>query len=762
MGLFSSKKVISVSAVTLPLVEAPKKPYVVTVAGAVYRREDVTSAILNMIHSNPAARIPGVHAYARDHYTLGLPQGKALNYSNINLDRIDEVLLSALGGSPPLKAVGAAYMTISPTIAAYPHLYNVRQYDRMTNLIAVPPVDLVWVQPPEPGSIDVASANKEIRLKSVAVALDGVSLDITYGLFLEQPVINYDDFSYGGVISMQYVEEPYSYIENISLPEAPTITWGEEYLVAFYNELAGDGVTPISGDKPWLYRVSSNVYPDLRSTEVPTALDYFPVIPLRYNNKDLMGTAYESTPLYTTSRELARRMNLDLDALSGKLNSNESIADIDHAYVMYGINVRTEVPASLKYLHKFFEQLYETQYTDQLEYLSKVGTPLYGLSAVNSLLAGTETGTFEENGLSVFLDYDYITSTTGFGVIGNNRTGNIEKELVEYTENVSQGLYQAVIPQVKGAMLLKLQVAPNVVHTIGVYGLEHRNLIYKGKSEYTSMLDVMRNPDENNLVIPLQFQLVQALTLQLRTELYSDAMLMIINAYQVTKLKWYQSSWFKVILVIVAVILIVISFIYGQAWVAALVAKGYAAITAVTIVLAHIVGISMIVSAAAKYLVNQFGAKWGVIGTVILMVVAAVLSQGRSLLGSLEAFALVTAQTCLQMSAALIGATNEFLIKAGQEIVNDYVDFQADLSERYEELKTAEDLLNNSNDVNPLLYIKPARFKIVPNESPDRFYSRCLELPAYTMFTIHGQVANYCTQLLKLPELPAINTYLET
>lgn len=764
MGMFSSKRTVTVSAQTMHLMEAPKDPWVSTVLGAVVREDSIPMALLNFIHSSLSVSIPHIYNYARDEYTLGLPQGQALNNSYVDLAYIETILLQEFGGVPLLRCEGAAFMNISPTIAAYPFLYGTRQWNQFTNLVETPPVGIVWQQDPTEGSINMATVRKEVHLKSATVAANGVSIDLVYALLVERPVaVSYPDPSFENnlisAIEMQFIEEPYTFAENIPYMDAPTITWGEEFLVAIYRAYVND--LPVGLEKAWIYRISSGTYPSIGINGRPLPDEYFPVIPLRYENVDMFNAAHAVTPLYITSKKLAKIGKMDLNLLAEKLNANPNIAEIDHAYVMYGINIRTEIPACLMYLHSFFQQLYEVQYSSKLDYLDSLGTvPLFGTSPINSVSSNSPTSTFEEHGLLVFLDYDYVTSDITPGVVGNGKLWNVSKEFVEYSEEVkySSLIYTTVN---KALLILKLQIAKNVIHTIKVYGLEHRNLIYEGRSEVTSLLDVVKDKEENNLVIPLQFKLIRDMTLRNRMSIFPEAVLMIVNTYQITVGKWYQSTWFQIIMVIVAVVLIVICLIIpGLQWLSGVIAKG---LTVALALEAAITVLTMVaVSVAAKYLVRTFGAKLGIIATIVLLVVAAVLSQGTGTVGMVNTFVIYTAQISLQLSAAIISSSNEFLIEAGEKIKNEYADFQTDLKDRYKELKTETDLLDLKADVDPLIFVRPARLKIVPNESPDQFYSRCLGLPAYTMSVTHDQIPSYFDRLLKLPVTLGNNTYTTT
>jgi len=769
MGIFSRKKVISVSANTMNLVDVSPKPFTDAVLVAVIDRRDITASLMKTMVNQVAASMPGIYKYARDEYTLGLPQGTALDYGNINLDTVDGVLLTELGNIPLYRATGAVYVDITPALAVYPHLVNVRHYNPNTNEISDYPAGLTWVQPVGPGSLNVSAAQKKVCLDSAAVGLDGVSIDITYSQYLERPIVTgYDDYLYEAIIELQFIREPYNYIENVPLADAPNITWGEDYMIAFYREYDVTGQIPTGPDMPWLYRISSNIFPQLDPANTAVAgLDYFPVIPLRHENKDLTEEIYKETPLFLTSKELARRTKIDIDGIAEKLNTNPNVGEMDHAYIMYGVNLRTEVPESLTYLHKFFESLYDLQSSNELQYLNKIGTTGYfGTEAVNTFAAAApnNTGVFTEYGLQLFLDYDYVKSLPSVGVVGNGRIGNITKTFVEYTEQILTGYYYEEysgesIPQyvtnTKGALILTLQVDVGIIHKIEVYGLELRNTIYRGRSEHTSMLDVIRDENENNLVIPLQYQMAQSFPLKSRNPLYNDALIIVVNSYQVTKLKWYQSSWFKVIIIIVAIVLIVVSLIAMQPQIAAAIAKG---VVAILTLIAVTLLISIAITLAATFIVKEFGLENSILGAIILTVVAVVLFiMGRGDAGS--KFLLTAASYVMQGATALISAANEFLIEQAAEILSEYEAFTALYNEAKKELEVSADLLKNKIDVNPLLFTRPERFRIVPNETPDAFYKRCLELPSNTMHLIHNEIPNYFTARLTLPRNLPIEMY---
>jgi len=298
----------------------------------------------------------------------------------------------------------------------------------------------------------------------------------------------------------------------------------------------------------------------------------------------------------------------------------------------------------------------------------------------------------------------------------------------------------------KNTLVIETQLPDGWIKRVTVHGLELSNRIYRKYTVDTSMRDVIMDSDENNLVLPLQFDIAESFTLPQRNTLYADSALMVINSYEITKLKWYQSSFFKFLVIVVALIITIWT---GQAWVLELAAAIGAGLAALLMFLATSFLIAFAIQVAATWLIKTYGDQFGVIGAIVMAVVAIVLTRGK---GTAEAmkFMMTTAQYILQGAMALISATNEFLVEEGKKIVNEYADFSAKLEDRYEDLKTATDLLEWKSDLDPLMFARPSRLRSMPSESPDAFYTRCLGLASNTMYVIHDEIPTFFDARLKL------------
>jgi hypothetical protein len=104
---------------------------------------------------------------------------------------------------------------------------------------------------------------------------------------------------------------------------------------------------------------------------------------------------------------------------------------------------------------------------------------------------------------------------------------------------------------------VKLQVTPTMCKVVTVHDLKHENLIYsrKGKRVITDIIDLIHDPNNNNLVIPLHFGIANAMPTLVKNMLYEESFIMVINTYDKQHTDWYESRAFSAILMVVALVL---------------------------------------------------------------------------------------------------------------------------------------------------------------------------------------------------------------
>lgn len=84
---------------------------------------------------------------------------------------------------------------------------------------------------------------------------------------------------------------------------------------------------------------------------------FFPVIPLRQNNQRISEIRPDIASI--NNRLLKRAYNISYQYLEDRLQEHESINDIDHAYLFYGVPLNAKDNASKLYLFKFFDYFFK-------------------------------------------------------------------------------------------------------------------------------------------------------------------------------------------------------------------------------------------------------------------------------------------------------------------------------------------------------------------------------------------------------------------
>ncbi|RLB94503.1 MAG: hypothetical protein DRH26_01065 [Deltaproteobacteria bacterium] len=754
----ASKIYVSTSA--LGLIDVSGTPVKDAIITSLLEGTKLPEAIMKAVFNGMGVKMRRAHAYAKDHYTLGLPQGKTAKIIDIENSDINQYIVTDTGHTDGVYTNGFTYAPLTPAITVLPFLFNDRVYDMGTTEIFNYPPGLTF-------SAGVATFPQRVTVDYIRTNADNISADIGYLKEVYRPFtisVRHEEYTEGDHYSYVYYTHHIEYkwtqdgvifIENVPIPDVGDLTYGEETLIAFYQKLNSLGEIR-SRDDAWVYRTSEDLYPELKPDPTAPIVDEFlPVVPIRYKNDDLTDISLAETDLYKTSTKLLKHLKLSLNTFGNLVNKNPDVDDIDHAYVMFGVDLQTEHKESILYLIEFFERLYQYNQTkNYTDFVNNLDEPIVLNTAQNIFEAASgDTSSFEEYGLDLTIHYDYITVESYSGTVGTGEIGEVEKSIVGYTVTINLGpgipahgeaeygdgsVPDRYYDSKRAYLKLKIQETEVIVKEVRVYNLSVVNDIYKDHDVTTTIRDVGEDSDEHNLLLPLQFNLSETFTFPQRNALYAKSSMMVINSYEKVKVKWYQTGFFKFLVIVVAIIITIWT---GQGWVAGLaVAAGQGALYLI-MYLAMPFLIALALDMAMDWLVTVIGPKFALIAAVVALAVALVVPGAGTM--TLLNMQMTTSQVLLQGSAALVSSTNEFLVEEGQEIVDDYVDFQGKLEDRYEELKLAQDLLEWETHASPLSFILPSRFKSVPNETPTQFFQRCTGLPDNTMYTIHGEIPDF-------------------
>lgn len=377
MGLFDTKYSYQVSSVTYPLGsddEADRTDYLqYTVLNAILQSRPITESITKSYIRGRGMDLRRTYNYAREHYHYGLPASNYVYHSSPD----HELIRPTLEALHPNKTVFIAQTSIG--LGEYRwwaerHLTTKYGYDRVTKQFAFPPVG---IQANATVSFDISLGG---AITILMVNSDGNSKSISFKPADLIPRQHYLHLIYQTMQTFP-IEETSSTRPRVGGDEPGVITdmsyvirGGEiqETEVATITELTSSEVITrvrtevriMSRAQYMFYKLGSGVHPafDALFTSGSTTVvnsPWYPSYPIRLDNKSLEQHfppgEWEDHPLYKTGKKMFDKCGIDIDEITDKVLTNPQIAEIDFAYLTFGVELNTKQPESLKYLFEFFD-----------------------------------------------------------------------------------------------------------------------------------------------------------------------------------------------------------------------------------------------------------------------------------------------------------------------------------------------------------------------------------------------------------------------
>lgn len=758
---------------------------------ALFSGASITDVIIDMNIERTALtyKMNRMREYAKSTYTLGLPD---------SFFSASQILENSLVASAITEDTGAVngvevdFNYVNPLCFHHiviPHLLSVRDWDPSSNRICSYPEGMLTPVHPTLTTAII------ISIGSLALDDTGTKIRITY---VNNSLVLKDSDSIGTYYDpLSLSDEEKYFTEEYDIPTG--LRFDKDYCIAGYRVLDALGAP---GDQLhwWFYDVASELYPSLnKEATIDGSNNLLPVIPIRYDNQSLTNTEAQSTDLYQTSKTLLNKVNVDIDQLGSLIDDNPDVAEIDHAYAMFGINLQTEHNTSIRYLTEFFDYLADRSSISILDSIGHIlgtsnveGDPSAGSfidvtdkpyipqnrydmgffsDRIPSLTTSTHswqdsngetidlsivndatTVDFKEHGLDISLTYSYIRSDILVGSIGSVGTATMDKEKVDRQSTIlslGENDREAVSSWDESLLTLKLQISSNTYKRVQIKGLIHRNKIYREMDVRTTLSDIIDDPENNNLIIPLHYGVASSsIPLRLRSSLYEDSFVMVLNSIVRTKLAWYETNFFRVFTMIITYAIAAWS---GQYWLAELSAQLAAGYMAALAFVAQSIAVSIVVTYAFKMLAGVIGPELTALLAVVVMAVSISKFQGATILSSITKETLMKVSVCIAKGAE--AEVNSQLEEFGQE----YDKFLIDSEAKMEKLEEAQKLLE-SPDMLPfdLVHASAPRYReTTPNLSPSDYYKTKL-CPNIHVLSLQGPTVFYDLSLqLPKPDPPA-------
>lgn len=272
---------------------------------------------------------------------------------------------------------------------------------------------------------------------------------------------------------------------------------------------------------------------------------YSPPIPFRIDNKFLSD--YEDDTLYhLAKRAFTKAVGQNkYKSFENQIKDNDSIDDVDFAYLVLGVNLNTKTQEGKEYLFKFFQNLYENQPSGSKESSFFVSSNDNTNLSFNFIIEWSNSEHYYKSGSCIdgakagkyYLktEYDYETVMEEDG----SDSGNMVPVTVVTGEHT----------------LFCYQITDNSYEVYDYTGLNHINKVYKGKSVETSGKEALEDKDPSPFIVPLELNSWKELGLVKSNTLAQEVFQIIFNCYVSKKVRWYQSGFFQFALIVAAVVL---------------------------------------------------------------------------------------------------------------------------------------------------------------------------------------------------------------
>jgi len=745
---------------------------------------EIADGLLTGINASFTARANKFHTYGAEHYTYGLPnsyQEKYIIDSQLVVDTIefdegitiDHTYSISLG---PFEELIFLNSHVKDAYEFDPSRFDwingpppVVTWDELDALMYIPVWDSVNLQYYQTNNTPVY-----VRVIIPGEPIDDIPDEVTdwYEVYIE-------------------------YIDNVGATQQwrmPTGFYMGPYVEERFYHVRFEDVTKLDKVQYWFYKLGSNVYPELEAAADPIIVQnsFLPVVVVMRDKIWVQDD--ERTGLYETTEKILKKLTIDVDELKTDFEKQEAednaTGEPDKAnaekwdfLIHFGCPVHSNYRGSKEYVLEFFRYMLLNQQHTFSEYQTflaswngtkyKLPQPIEetnitagGLNGYNAdyrwsyIEEVTFPGTFiDENSDSLELKdmhsimYERTSTNATAYKVGIEQIHGVGTPIGEYGQNAfKKGYHDYVI----------FTRQDELSHTrILIMGLSMRYRIntrisaqdgYRWRYAIPTLFGDAEEKDE--FVIPIHKAAIDNVSFMYREEALADSLHGTVFLVERVKVKWYQQTFFKWLIVIIAVIVIILTYQYELLPALSLLAAGLAGGSAfvfwsVYVVLQFAVGI--LISTAGSII----GGEAGLAFTIIAMVLMA---------GGIKAFTskLTIAWTNVKASAgwgtamSFIQAVQPYLQttfniyenRALAALDAEMRDFIKSAKEKQEELDDAWAGLSSPSWLDPMDLV--ANFNGYFAESPDAFLSRSLN--ANPGVTANQQVYHFVEMALALPE----------
>lgn len=726
MGLFSSKKKISVATSVVRAIDDAQLPETAktSVIGAIVGGGSIVDELLEGLVNSIGVKADRAYEWAlREGYAYGLPKSTLVSRIQ-GKDVVQQVIEREVGA--PIEFDYYDYGPINSSHVGWLTLLEQYGYDPLTNTLGSltselgTPVylkDMVAVYTQD--SVDMADPGELEPLGTPATAGYSPERKAQIELGLQGHAVH-SPYRINPDATEDRVEVTYTYVQEDEIQEGLlTLSLGTfddeeaDYHQAKYFYVQ-DGVRKMGC---WTYLDGSNQYSEIEAifrTRYNELGRFFPIMYFRLKGQNLAQYGVHMTQAYKDSEKFARYLGMDYQTVADAVTNNPDIDDVEQAMMIMAVSAKGESEVELRYLFDYFNTLYfnsagpyqvnPTFAQQYAEYTPKAGQAVM----------------FQDNAFKFTMTFRGIGKRRiagSIGVVGSHAGGITSLQGANaryYRRQINATFYEEVTV-----------IDPKL--TYHIYGK------YSASGGYKS----------DALLIPLDRAITDLIPIQEREKLYSRSLHYVFNSKTETETKWYQSSAFRFVLIVV---MIIITIYTAGATVKGLIAAAAVGATALAIAVITKIVVAMAINYGLKLFVKEVGPE-----VAFVVAVLAIAVGGAMYLGSNSANTAMWAERLISVGNGLasnVQGETQRLIAGYQSDAQEFLLYSDALTD---ELKEVQKQLDSGLGIDPFEFIGRSP-QIVFGESPDDFYSRTVHSGNIGVVGISA-VTSFVDRALTLPDV---------
>lgn len=333
--------------------------------------------------------------------------------------------------------------------------------------------------------------------------------------------------------------------------------------------------------------------------------EFYPFMPIRINNVSITEPEFEDAYIATKAAYRKAYQGKNFNKLVDLVEDNESIDDIDYAYLCFGVSLNVKEMACRKYVYNFMEKMLPFQQSGSGDQIGGLATdiaaynialndlrawellvasadewtdipprpvlPVINSPATNSIQLKDTTFGFDYRLSWVHIEVDQFTGTFDLDPdLAGYQAPKVDDLLISsgptttwqvrdnYNKEPDQP--EVLITHELPSMYIYWQISENSYRRMQVWGFVSKNFIYKGKAVTITSKEALEDPESSGFLVPLHYPTFSEMSIVDYTQMATANAHIMFNSYEVTKQKWYEGFIFKILIVVLIIVLAVVMF----------------------------------------------------------------------------------------------------------------------------------------------------------------------------------------------------------